>query len=329
MSNKFNLNRMLTTLAIIGIMAAVFMVFRDLKKPPIAQPVVTPSTSPYTSFISGSGIIEAKSENIALGTQVNGIADEILVIAGQRVKKGDVLFTLDMRQAKADLALKQAQLKEAKAALGQAKANLKQAKDNLSFIDKVNDPRAIAQEDLSTRENVVLVNEEALKNAEAAQDVAQRAVDAAQTLLDLYTIKAPMDAEILQINIHPGEFAAAANLSTPLMLIGAVQDYHVRVQIDENEAWRYKPDANATAILRGNTQFKTPLQYKYTEPYVIPKQSLTGDSTERVDTRVLEVVYGYDPSQFPAYIGQLVDVYIEAAEMPSSVEYGGPEVPHQ
>ena len=48
------------------------------------------------------------------------------------------------------------------------------------------------------------------------------------------------------------------------------------------------------------------------EPYVVPKKSLTGGSTERVDTRVLQALYSFDHGQLPAYVGQQVDVFIEA-----------------
>jgi HlyD family secretion protein len=46
---------------------------------------------------------------------------------------------------------------------------------------------------------------------------------------------------------------------------------------------------------------------------VIPKKSLTGDSTERVDTRVLQVLYTFDPGDKPIYLGQQMDVFIETA----------------
>ena len=48
------------------------------------------------------------------------------------------------------------------------------------------------------------------------------------------------------------------------------------------------------------------------EPYVVPKLSLTGDSAERVDTRVLQVIYSFDRGELPIYVGQQMDIYIEA-----------------
>jgi len=44
----------------------------------------------------------------------------------------------------------------------------------------------------------------------------------------------------------------------------------------------------------------------------VPKRSLTGDSTERVDTRVLQVLYRFDRGDLPVYVGQQMDVFVEA-----------------
>ena len=46
------------------------------------------------------------------------------------------------------------------------------------------------------------------------------------------------------------------------------------------------------------------------EPLVVPRRSLTGDSTERVDTRVLRVIYAFDPKQMAAFPGQQMDLFI-------------------
>jgi hypothetical protein len=91
---------------------------------------------------------------------------------------------------------------------------------------------------------------------------------------------------------------------------------HVRVDIDENDAWRFNKNSRAVAFLRGNRDFKVNLTLAYVEPYVIPKKSLTGDSTERVDTRVLQALYSFDRKQLPIYVGQQMDVFIEAADYP-------------
>ncbi len=66
--------------------------------------------------------------------------------------------------------------------------------------------------------------------------------------------------------------------------------------------------------MRGNQDFVTDLTFQYVEPYIVPKVSLTGDSSQRVDTRVLQVVYSFTPDALPAYVGQQLDVFVESAE---------------
>ncbi|MGL5020345.1 MAG: efflux RND transporter periplasmic adaptor subunit, partial [Luteolibacter sp.] len=71
----------------------------------------------------------------------------------------------------------------------------------------------------------------------------------------------------------------------------------------------------AYGYLKGDPTITFPLEFIRIEPYVIPKVSLTGSSTERVDTRVLQVIYALDrPLDVPLYVGQQVDVFIEAPE---------------
>ena len=66
------------------------------------------------------------------------------------------------------------------------------------------------------------------------------------------------------------------------------------------------------AQVRGNSNLRVPLQFVRFEPLIIPKQSLTGASTERVDTRVLQAVYRLEPSALLLFVGQQMDVFIEA-----------------
>jgi hypothetical protein len=67
----------------------------------------------------------------------------------------------------------------------------------------------------------------------------------------------------------------------------------------------------AIAFIKGNSERAIELTFVRIEPYVIPKVSLTGSSTERVDTRVLQVIYSLKrPIDQPLYVGQQVDVFI-------------------
>ncbi|MFM9147584.1 MAG: hypothetical protein ACKORI_05600, partial [Verrucomicrobiota bacterium] len=57
-----------------------------------------------------------------------------------------------------------------------------------------------------------------------------------------------------------------------------------------------------------------PLKFVRIEPFVVPKVSLTGGSVERVDTRVLQVIYQFErPADRSVFVGQQMDVFIDAS----------------
>jgi len=114
------------------------------------------------------------------------------------------------------------------------------------------------------------------------------------------------------MKVRAGEYAPSGITATPMVLMGRTRPLHVRVDVDENDAWRVRAGARAAAFLRGNRAIRADLTFVRFEPYVIPKRSLTGDATERVDTRVLQVLFSFDRGDLPIHTGQLMDVFIEA-----------------
>ncbi|ACA14744.1 secretion protein HlyD family protein [Methylobacterium sp. 4-46] len=151
------------------------------------------------------------------------------------------------------------------------------------------------------------------KRLEAEANVAQSkaALEQARVDLDRTVVKAPIDGKILKVNVRVGEYAQAGALSSPLMIMGSADLLHVRADVDEADSWRINAGSPAVARLRGNPKISAPLSFVRIEPYVVPKRSLTGASTERVDTRVLQVIYALQVSDFPAFVGQQVDVFIK------------------
>lgn len=302
---------LLPVLAVAGFSFGMLSVAVSNRPTPIAEPVSEPADSPFQNFIAGAGIIEARSQNIAVGTPLPGIVTGVPVTVGDQVKTGDVLFKIDDREVLAELKTREADLAKARADVGEAEASLADANTQWRLIDAVTDRRAISTEELEKRRYAVLIAKAALNSARAQveQAVANRA--AVQTTLDRLTVRALDDGEILQVNVRPGEFAQAGTLSVPLILMGNLEQLHIRVDIDENDAWRFRKDSKAVAYLRGNRDYRTDLTLVWVEPYVVPKKSLTGDSSERVDTRVLQALYRFDPDTIPAYVGQQMDVFIE------------------
>lgn len=285
-------------LAIIGVALAVAMVVADNRAMPVAQPSVQPAKAPFSSYIFSPGIVEAGSENISVGAPVSGIITAVYVKWGDRVKKGDRLFRIDTR----DL---QAQLLPAIAKVQEAEANLQKVKNRLKVGEGLKPNVSISAEDLANRRYDVDIAEATLVSARAQ-------VEQIKQQVELRTVRAPVSGRILQLKTLPGEFAPSGIVNPPLILLGNEAELHVRVDIDENDAWRFRPCESAVGSVRGNPAIKTSLQYVRTDPAVVPKVLLTGDATQRTDTRVLQVIYGFPPASMPLYVGQLMDVFIEA-----------------
>ena len=132
-----------------------------------------------------------------------------------------------------------------------------------------------------------------------------------QTELDRLVIRALVDGEVLQVNVRPGEFVGAPP-GQALVVLGNVTQLHVRVDIDEYDIPRFSPTPRPARRSRQPGRV-VPAAFVRVEPYVVPKKSLTGDNTERVDTRVLQVIYAIDNGSNRLFVGQQLDVFIDAA----------------
>ena len=304
----------LPVIAVGGLALGMYVVHSGAKPVPVAQPAAEPSRAPFKSYIAGSGIVEASTENIEISTPIPGMVTEIPVRVGQSVKAGDLLFKLDTRDMEAELKVRQAAVEVARAKLPESQANVGDTSRQLELYQAVSDPRAITQEELSKRKFAAAAAQSRLAQTNA--DIASAEAQVAQTQTDIERrhIKAPVSGEILQVKIHLGEYAQVGPLSTPLIVLGDTRQVNVRTDIDENDAWRFRQGARAVAYVRGNPDLFTWLTFVRVEPYVVPKKSLTGDTTERVDTRVLQVLYGFPHEQLNVYVGQQMDVYIEVAD---------------
>ena len=126
-------------------------------------------------------------------------------------------------------------------------------------------------------------------------------------------MRAPADGTVLQVNLRPGEYAPASSASQALVIMGAVEPLYARVDIDEVDVPKWRQNAPATATQRGAPLDVMPLTFVRKEPLVVPKRSLSGQSTERVDTRVMQVIYALGTAGATILPGQQLDVFIEVS----------------
>src|SRR6516165_3172464 len=125
----------LLPLLAVGMLAfAIYHVVQAQQKPPKPPPPLEPARTPFGRTVAGAGIVEARSQNIAIGSALPGLVLKVWApeelglptkpgmtpweaLIGQHVKQGDSLFRVDDRQLKAMLAFHEANLTSAQAQL--------------------------------------------------------------------------------------------------------------------------------------------------------------------------------------------------------------------
>jgi multidrug efflux pump subunit AcrA (membrane-fusion protein) len=320
---------------------------------PTAAPLERPAQAPFADSVAASGVVESRTENISLGAALPGLVLEVYVSsdkAGTRVAAGTPLFRMDDRHLKANLAVAKAQLAQATAKLVQlqqqprpeelppklakiksANANAIRLRDQFDRAKRLVGSGAITKQELIDREEQYETAAHDVAQAQAEYDLlkagawkpdieiqqaaveqAQSQIEQAQTELDRATVRAPVDGVVLQVNVRPGERVTEMD-TRPLMVLGGLETFHVRADIDERDIPHFQPGAKAKAFPRGAAEQEIPLHFVRTEPYVVAKKALTGENTELTDTRVLKVIYAIDQSHPNVYVGQQLDVYIDAA----------------
>lgn len=290
----------LILVAIAGFALSIFMIFYCLRKPPVAPYVSPPPIRPYEHYIAAEGIIESAFKNISIGVSFPDVITDVYTFVGHFVQKGQPLFKTDTR-------FFEAQLEKTQKDFESAQIDYLLKEKTFSFYERLEDKSAVSEQFYIDAQFALELAKIRLRSIEAD-------VTIVKTNIEKSIIRAPINGQVLQVNIRVGE-SPVINSSInrqPLILFGDTQVYHVRVQIDEEDEWRFKQGAPAVAFVRGNSAISIPLSYVYIEPYITPKKSLSGSDLERIDTRVLEVVYKFQKENYPVFMGQLLDIYIEA-----------------
>lgn len=330
-----------------------FSLWWEIQTPAIKEPIITPPRSPYKSYIFGVGVVEPSSEKILINAPINRMIEKINVQVGSKVKKGDLLFRLQNKDLQAELAAKQtayflsvAKLQRLKdipreedlaismAISNTAKAELDFAKKQYDMLLNLTDTRAISQEERNRREYNYLEAKAKFDQAQADLEKTQAGtwqpdleiarfeimqakaeVDRTKAQLADTEVKSPIDGTVLQMRIHEGEIPNGDSSSSPAMIIGNIEDLYVRASINQLDIPNFDEHAPAAAFVLDDAQYKFPLGFVRLEPFLIEKKNLTNDIVERVDTRVLEIIYRIQNQDRPLYVGEQMDVFIETPDL--------------
>jgi multidrug efflux system membrane fusion protein len=184
-------------------------------------PVLVKEINQWDEF---SGRIEAV-ETVQLRPRVSGYIDKVNYIEGQEVNKGDVLFTIDSRSYRAELARAQAELNRARtqAELGRSESER---------AHKLAEVQVISTEEYEQRRSAA---------AQAAANVAaaQAALDAARLNVEFTQVRAPISGRAGRALVTAGNLVSAGDAASVLTTLVSLDKVHVHFDADERAFLRY------------------------------------------------------------------------------------------
>ena len=309
--------------------------------------IVEPSTELIKIGSNVAGIVSRvnvrPNDAVVAGQALIVVDDRSALARLQSAKSSLLIAKARLDELNSEILVTRAQVASSRSELDQMAAKLSLSKDILQRRQKLARERAISEEELFSAGAEVQVSIAQMEQAKAQLaerqailtqlegttsdgvvsdgikrliqvalvDEAEALVNQRETELALQSVVAPCDGTILQVKIRPGEFASAAALSDPLITMGNIDVLHIRAEIDEEEVPRFRREAKAWASARGKPDMRYPLTFIRVEPLLIPKRSLNGNVSERIDTRILQIVYRLDQKGIEVFSGQQVDVFIE------------------
>ncbi|MEI8054835.1 MAG: biotin/lipoyl-binding protein [bacterium] len=346
--------RLLFIIAILGLLAGAISVYVYAVKVK-SQPPLAINYNPYDDGIYATGIVESfqtNGSNVNIYPEVAGKVIKIFALDGQNVKQGDILLIIDdsvqraivakdLAQARAALSLlEELKAQPRKEVLDVSIAQLKSAKDQLEKLQKSYklNHKSVSKNDLDNAINAANIAQKQydlvkagawiydIQTQENQYKAAVQAYQSDKALLDKYTIRASADGIVLRMAATVGNYISPQGVydtytqgMIPVAVMGAVEPYlAVRCYVDEILVPRLpKPELlEAQMMIRGETNYAIALEFIRMQPYTIPNIELSNEIAERVDVRVLPIVFKFKkPTDINIFPGQLVDVYLKGKKV--------------
>jgi HlyD family secretion protein len=284
-------------------------------------------------------VLVSEGQMISHGTPIFVIDDSVqrAIVAQQEAQAAAAQALLDELKAQP----RRETLEVGRAQVEMATANLKSTQDQLDKQTRAYklDSRAVSKDAYDNAQNAAKVAHANLdvvtrqyeltkagawkydvRNQERQVEALAKAAVSSAALLSKYTVRAPADGVILSIQTALGSYVSPQGVYDtytqvfgPVAVMGNGRGFlGVRCYIDEILIPRLPPAAQMQAkmFIRG-TSVSVPLEFVRVQPYVSPKIQLSNERTERVDLRVLPVIFRFAPPKgVEVYPGELVDVYV-------------------
>ncbi len=297
---------------------------------------------PFAHFVTGEGRVVPSSGYIEITPGVAGEVTGVAVAPGDYVAEGELLFKLDDTDYKFALREKIAEYDASLAALKhieegpspltlqakqkeveQAKIQVGKSEDQCSIFHSLFEKNAATKNEMEEKKaehaflvknlEKVLVEYAGLNETASPSEVEILKAHVKRDEANVHAVErryykcsslAPIAGRILAVNIHKGERVTEGSRSSVVM--GVDSPLHLKVHIDEKEAWRISPTKTLRAIAVHKSNPKLHFILNYVS--IAPLMNHVGKKDGK-----LELTFSFDKGMAPIYLEEKLDVFIESA----------------
>lgn len=271
-----------------------------LLTPRIPRSIHSNASHVVDETIVAPALIDSLNDITHIPALQSGVLKKLEVVAGQRVVKGQVLFSLDSGLVENNVHIQKIMLEQAQNQLRIQQQKIIHTKTELARLRSL-DQRAISQSDLQNKQYEVEMETIQLTQAERQLALAIANLKQAELIQNQYTVIAPKKGIVLQVNAHVNEFIGT---SQPVLLLGDIDKVMVRVSLDERDIIRFHPTMPAFLTSNDNKKLKIPITFLRLNQYIVTQERLNF-------SHVQEAIYYFNRKSYPNIIaGQQLDANI-------------------
>ncbi len=198
------------------------------------------------------------SQRVELSTPVSGVVQAVQAEAGEQVKKGQVLLTLDSTAY-------QARIGESQAEITRLQAEAAEAKRDLERVQELHSRTVVSTTELDQARLRLVKNQSLLAEARARLKQNQKALDDS-------SLRAPFDAVVILRQVEPGQSVAAGLQPQTLLVLAKSGEMIARMHLGSAQMDSLKT-GQAVTVTSGDKSYSGKVKTLGLEPVRIKDES--------------------------------------------------------
>ena len=188
-----------------------------------------------------------------IASRISGTVEEVLVLEGAVVQKGDLLVQLDTELLEILARQAEARMSEARAGITIAESSLARATNALARIEGLRDTASFSTSRFDDAQSDFFQTQGVLAEAEARVKTAEATLAETRYQLDRAEITAPFPGIVLEVNTNPGEFISSG---APVMSLLDIEAIEIEASVPSRYVGVLKPGLK----VEGSTETNEPLE---------------------------------------------------------------------